>query len=279
MKTAVIDVGGGLRGIYAAGVFDRCMDESISFDLGIGVSAGSANIASYLAGQRGRNYVFYTEYTARKKYMSFSNFIFKGSYIDLDYVYGTLSNSGGENPLDYAAIAANPTQFIVVATNALTGEAKYFDKSDLAQDNYDIFKASSAIPFVCRPYVIGGVPYYDGAVSDPVPVKKALDMGCDKVVLILTKPRTTRRTPEKDKKLAHFIRKKYPLAAAGLERRAENYNAGVELAERYEKEGRLLIVAPKDTCGMDTLTRDKTAMENFYNMGVSDGTAIIDFLK
>ena len=80
--------------------------------------------------------------------MSFGNFIFKGSYIDLDYVYGTLSNSGGENPLDYAAIAANPTQFIVVATNALTGEAKYFDKSDLAQDNYDIFKASSAIPFV-----------------------------------------------------------------------------------------------------------------------------------
>lgn len=279
MKTAVIDVGGGLRGIYAAGVFDRCIDERISFDLGIGVSAGSANLASYLAGQRGRNYVFYTEYTARKKYMSFSNFIFKGNYIDLDYVYGTLSNSGGENPLDYAAIAANPTQFIVVATNALTGEAKYFDKSYLAQDNYDIFKASSAIPFVCRPYVIGGVPYYDGAVSDPVPVKKAFDMGCDKVVLILTKPRGTKRTSDKDKKLAHLIRKKYPLAAAGLERRAENYNAGVELAEKYEREGRLLIVAPQNTCGMDTLTRDKSAMINFYNMGISDGAAIINFLK
>lgn len=279
MKTAVIDLGGGMRGIYAAGVLDRCIDEGINFDTGIGVSAGSANIASYLAGQRGRNFVFYTEYTARKQYMSARNFIFRGSYIDLDYVYGTLSNSDGENPLDYEAMNSNPTQLYVVATNALTGEAKYFDKSDISQNNYDIFKASSAIPVVCRPYVIGGVPYYDGAVSDPVPVKKAFDMGCEKVVLILTKPRATMRSPEKDIKLSHFIRKKYPHAAEGLARRAENYNAGVELAKRYEEEGKLLIVAPENTYGMDTLTRDKSAMTNFYNMGISDGAAIADFLK
>ena len=65
-----IDVGGGLRGIYAAGVLDYCMDKNIRFDLGIGVSAGSANLASYGAGQRGRNYQFYTEYAFRKEYMS-----------------------------------------------------------------------------------------------------------------------------------------------------------------------------------------------------------------
>lgn len=279
MKTAVIDVGGGLRGIYAAGVFDRCMEDGVTFDICIGVSAGSANIASYLAGQKGRNYVFYTEYTARKKYMSMSNFILKGSYIGLDYVYSTLSNSDGEYPLDYAAMSANPAQFIVVATNALTGGAKYFDKSDMSQDNYDVFKASSAIPFVCRPYVIGGVPYYDGAVSDPVPVEKAFSMGCDRAVLILTKPRGTKRTSEKDEKLAHSIRKKYPRAAEGLMMRAQNYNAGVELAEMYERQGKLLLIAPENTCGMDTLTRDRTAMENFYQMGVSDGAKIAAFLK
>ena len=56
MKTGVIDVGGGLRGIYAAGVLDYCMEQGIRFDLGIGISAGSANLASFVACQRGRNY-------------------------------------------------------------------------------------------------------------------------------------------------------------------------------------------------------------------------------
>ena len=35
-KIGVIDVGGGLRGIYAAGVFDWCMDNGVQFDYGIG---------------------------------------------------------------------------------------------------------------------------------------------------------------------------------------------------------------------------------------------------
>ena len=113
MKSAIIDVGGGLRGIYAAGVMDCCLEAKIHFDVGIGVSAGSANTASYAAGQKGRNYVFYTEYSKRKEYMSFYNFLRKRSYIDMDYVYGVLSNSGGENPLDYPAIAANPMELIL----------------------------------------------------------------------------------------------------------------------------------------------------------------------
>lgn len=95
----------------------------------------------------------------------------------------------------------------IVATDARTGEAIYFDKSSMARDCYDVMKASSSIPAVCRPYEIDGVPYYDGALSDPVPVEKAFRCGCDKVVLILTKPRDTIRTPKKDQKLAHFIQK------------------------------------------------------------------------
>lgn len=104
MKTGVIDVGGGLRGIYAAGVLDYCMDHGIRFDLGVGISAGSANLASFAAGQKRRNHQFYTEYAFRKQYMSVRNFIFRRSFIDMDYVYGTLSCSNGENPLDYCAL-------------------------------------------------------------------------------------------------------------------------------------------------------------------------------
>lgn len=279
MKTGIVDVGGGLRGVYAAGVFDSCMDQGIRFDVGIGVSAGSANVASYCAGQKGRNYPFYTDYPFRKEYMGLGNFLFRGSYLNLDYIYSTLSNADGENPLDYEALVRSPTEFVGVATNAYTGEARYFDKSSLRQDDYSVLKASSAIPFLCRPREVEGIPYFDGALGDPVPVEKAFAMGCDKVVLILTKPKAVPRTPGQDMRFAKRIQKAYPSAAEKLRTRVRRYNAGVEAAKEYEAQGRLLIVAPDDTCGVDTLTRDRGALENFYKKGYGDARAIADFLE
>ena len=279
MKTGIVDVGGGLRGIYAVGILDYCMDQNISFDLGIGVSAGSANLASYLAGQRGRNYQFYTEYAFRRQYMSFHNFIFKRSFVDMDYVYGTLSRADGENPLDYPALRDNPADFLVVATEAETGKAKYFQKSDIRQDDYDIFKASYSIPFACMPYEIAGIPYFDGALSDPVPVEKAFQMGCDRVVVILTKPERQMRTPEKDEKVAARIRKKYPAAADKLCQRARRYNESVALAQQYAAQGRALIIAPDDTCGVDTLKKDKESLLRLYEKGYRDAKKIPDFLR
>lgn len=279
MKTGVVDVGGGLRGIYAAGVFDKCLDIGIKFDICIGVSAGSANIASYLAGQKERNYRFYSEYSFRKEYMSFRNFVFKKSYIDMDYLYGTLSNSTGENPLNYPEIIRNSSEMLVVASNAVTGEAAYFNKNDLEQDNYNILKASCSIPFACRPYEIEGVPYYDGALSDPVPVEKAFQCGCDKVVVILTKPEDFIRNSKEDEKFARRIQKKYPVSAENLRQRADRYNREVGLAKQYRDEGRVLIIAPDDTCGVDTLTRDQKALRRLYKKGYKDAQVIQEFLK
>ncbi|WP_172137039.1 patatin family protein [Adlercreutzia sp. ZJ473] len=279
MRTGIVDVGGGLRGIYAAGVLDFCLDRGIAFDLGIGVSAGSANLASFTAGQKGRNKVFYSEYALRKQYMSLGNFIRKGSYVDLDYVYGTLSDSNGENPLDYPALRANPMDLYVVATNAHTGEPRYFGKEYLSQDGYDILKASSALPFACRPYPIDGIRYFDGALGDAVPVQKALELGCDKVVVLLTKPKDTERTPGKDAKVARLIKRTYPQAAARLRSRAARYNASVAFAKKLEAEGRALIVAPDDTCGVDTLTKDREAILRLYAKGYADGAAIERFVE
>ncbi len=278
MKTGVVDVGGGLRGIYAAGVLDYCMEHDLRFDLGIGVSAGSANLASYAAGQIGRNYKFYTEYAFRRQYMGLGNFIFKHSFIDMDYVYGTLCHADGEYPLDYPSLRDNPMGLYVVAADARTGQAKYFDKGDLRQDDYAVFKASSAIPFVCKPYEVQGVPYYDGALGDPVPVEKAFELGCDRVVVILTKPENILRNSKKDERLAAGIRKKYPLAAERLSERAQRYNEEVALAQKYAKQGKVLIVAPDDTCGVDTLKRDKASLHHLYEKGYADGQKIKDYL-
>ena len=278
MKTGIIDVGGGLRGAYAAGVLDRCLDMGVHFDVGIGVSAGSANILAYTAGQRGRNRLFYVEYPFRKEYMSLRNFLLKRSYLDLDYIYGTLSNSGGENPLDFPAIMASSMELCVVACDAETGETKYFSKDDIQQDDYSILKASSAIPFVCHPYEVKGCLYYDGALGDPIPMEKAFQMGCDRVILILTKPKNLLRQPGKDPSFAKRIEKRYPEAAKQLRLRARRYNNGVDLAKAYEAEGRVLTVSPDDTCGVDTLTRDKDALQRLYEKGYKDGEVITPFL-
>lgn len=277
-KIGVVDVGGGFRGIYAAGVFDYCLDHNITFDLGIGVSAGSANIASYTAKQPRRNYQFHTEFGMRKEYASVRNFITQKNFIDLDYVYGTLSNSDGESPLDYETLMKNPSKMYVVATDAETGKPKYFEKEDLIFNQYDIFKASSAIPFVCEPYCINGKPYYDGALADPIPIEKAFLLGCDKVVVILTLPVEQIRTAERDIFLASRIRKKYPAAADGMEIRAMKYNASVVLAKHYAKQGKALIIAPDDTCGVSTLSRKPEQLKQFYLKGYRDAEKINDFI-
>ena len=207
--TGIIDIGGGLRGAFGTGVFDRCIEEKISFDYLLGVSAGAANIASFLGGHIGRNLLFYTEYSLRPEYMSFGNLIHNGSYLDLGYVYGVLSNSDGENPLNYEKMKAFDGTFITVATDALTGKAIYFTKDAYRPDDYTVLMASCCLPVACRPVIMDGKACFDGGVADPVPVRKALYDGCDKIILILTRPVNEVRVAGVDKKAAAILRRKY----------------------------------------------------------------------
>ncbi|MBD5424299.1 MAG: patatin family protein [Allobaculum sp.] len=277
MKTAVIDVGGGMRGMYATGVLDACLETKVEFDIAIGVSAGSANLVSYLAKQFGRNYMFYREYSKRPEYMSMENYFQTGSFINMDYIYGTLSNTDGEYPLDYKAFEASKQQMIVVATNAITGKPAYFDRHWLGTNNCDIIKASCSIPVVNHPYMIAGLPFFDGALSDPIPLEKAFELGADKVVIILTKPSDFDRKSFKDRTVA-MLMKDYPLAAEGLRSRANRYNQVVHQAQELAKEGKVMIVAPDDTCGIDTLDRSPEKLHRLYLKGFMDGLKIKDFI-
>lgn len=278
MKIGVLDAGGGFRGIYGCGVLDACLDMGIMFDYAVGVSAGSANLFSYLARQRGRNYVFYTEYGFRKQYASLGNFLRRGNYVDLDYVYSTLSNSDGENPLDYDTFAANPAEFYVVACDARTGEAAYLGRDFISRDNYQVCKASSALPVACRPQRVGDRLYFDGGMADPVPIEKAFADGCDKVVLILTRPRSSLRTSKDDATFARLLKLRYPKAARELSLRYKKYNDAVALAGEYEKQGKLLVVAPDSIGHMTTLKRTKEDMDMLYEKGLRDAKKILEFL-
>lgn len=279
MKIGVVDTGGGLRGIYAAGIFDRWLDLGIRFDVAVGVSAGSANLASFLARQSMRNHTFYTVYSQRPEYMSVRNFLRTRSYLDLEYIYGTLSRRGGEYPLDYVKMNGDPAEFIVVATDARTGKPRYFDKRDLAQDNYDPFKASSAIPFVCRPWTIGAVPYYDGALSDPIPFNVAFSRGCDRVVVILTKPKVPAPSSRLDHFFASRIKREFPNSAERMQKRYQTYNTALEQAQALEKAGRVLILSPDSTCGVKTLSRNTEALQQLHQKGYHDADAALHFIS
>ncbi|NLL65167.1 MAG: patatin family protein [Clostridiaceae bacterium] len=274
----VIDVGGGLRGIYGGAIFDYCLENDIQFDYSIGVSAGSANIATFLARQHGRTYTFYKTYSQRKAYMSLYNWIFKKNYVDLDYIYSTLSNQDGENPLDYETLIANPTRFDIVTTDAITGEPHYFDKSSLRLNKYDVIKASCAIPIVCQPYYINGHPYYDGGLADPIPLKRAFESGCKKVVVILTRPQNYYRKKSKKKIFLSKLSRKYAGGMKAWAERSVVYNKQLNFAKEMERQGSVLIIAPDSIGELKTLTKDDGMLDKLYEFGRQDAKALHDFI-
>lgn len=278
MKIGVVDVGGGLRGSFGAGVLDYCMEQGIRFDFGIGVSAGAANISSYMANQRGRNFVFYTDYFQREQYMGVKNLIHTGSYIGLDYIYSSLSDHEGDYPLDWKTIRNDPRDMMIVATDANTGLPHYFHKYDMRQDSYDPIKASCCVPVINRPYKVNGIPYYDGGLSDPVPYEKAFEAGCDKVVVILTRPEDYRRIPKNDKIIADLLHPHYPNASQAMRNRSIVYNQQLDECEYLQIQGKVCIVAPDSIGKMKTLTKDKDSIEALYYKGYEAGKKILNFV-
>lgn len=272
--TGLIDVGGGMRDIYGAGVTDYFLDNGICFDLCIGVSAGSANLASFLAGHRGRTYRFYADYSSRSEYMSFKNMFRTGSYFNLDYIYGDLSNSYGEDPLNFELMLQSPSEHITVVTNAKTGKAEYFSKSQMKYDDLWAIKASCAMPVACRPFIYNGTEYYDGGISDPLPVQKALDMGCDKVYVIVPRP-----LAEKKHEFSYLMKpflKSHPNSLELMRKRPEIYNGEINLINKYIKEGKVVLIAPDDDKGLNMLTRDKAKLTEHYQKGYEDAKKAIN---
>lgn len=270
MKIGLVCEGGGMKCAYGAGVLDKFYDDHISFDYCVGVSAGSANLASYLAGQRGRNYRFYTKWLKDPEFYGKKAFLHSGDLFGLEYIYGTLTNSDGKDPIDYSAIQKNPAQFELVATKAVSGQPVYLDKSIMEQDDYRAIMASSAIPAACHPIKINGQAYYDGGVSDALPCKRALEQGCDKLVVITSKSRDFQKEPEAHKKLYTLMCHKYPKIVEALDHRHEMYAQQQAFLYQLEKAGKAFIFAP--SYHLPTATTDLSIRHNdhLYNLGLYD---------
>lgn len=278
-KIGIIDVGGGMRDIYGAGVFDYLLDNNVEIEYCLGVSAGSANVASYVAKQKGRNKVYYDEYSFEKDYMSFHNFIHKGSYIDLEYIYGTLSNEDGKYPWDFDRAMENPAEMVVSATDAKEGKTVYFTKKDFEKNDYGMLKASSCIPIVCKPYNWRGKYYFDGGIANPIPIDRAFEDGCTKVIIILTRPLDYRKKSKK-RKIYKTLNKTFPKMVERLEKRCDLYNSQLDnILQKYAPDGKAFVLAPSDVCGVSTLRFTKEHLDLLYNKGYEDGKKVKEFLE
>lgn len=269
-KIGLVLEGGGMKCAYGAGVLDAFLDYDIHFDYCIGVSAGSANAASYLAGQRGRNLRFYTTHIHEPGYFGVHSLRKTGNLFGLEHIYGTLTNKGGSDELDYDALMANPTEYYIVATDAATGQPAYFTKVDLKPDDYRPIMASSAIPAVCRPITIGDKQYFDGGLSDAIPVKKALEDGCDKLVVILSKPRGYRRKPEKHRPVYAQTCRSYPNTVKAIDNRYYMYHKCQTMTYELERRGRAFLFAPSKPMKMSTYAMDAEANRQLYELGLQD---------
>lgn len=264
---------------YSAGVLDRFLDDGICFDECIGVSAGSGNLASYLAGQRERNLHFYTIYPKHPEYLGMRNYLKHGSYFNLQYIYGTISNAGGLDPVDYDALQANPTEYFLTATNAKTGEAEYLSGAEMQRDDYRAIMASCAIPVMCKPVELNGKLYFDGGVADSIPVQKALDDGCGKLVVILENPRSFHRKAQKYKPVYRFILRNYPEVVKKIDDRHLRYHEVIAQIKELEKEGKAFVFAPSHAAEVKTTTKDFGEIRGLYDLGIADYDAKRDELK
>ncbi|MBQ3149782.1 MAG: patatin family protein [Clostridia bacterium] len=275
----IIDVGGGLRGNYVSGIIDYLLDNSVDIDYCLGVSAGSANLVTYIAGQRGRLKSFYEEYSFEKQYMGIGNYFSKGMYINLDYIYSDITNSYGKNPLNFYAVTKSSKKLVVAVTDAYTGKQKYFDKSDLEYDNFTLLKASSALPIATRrPVLFKNGRYFDGGISDPIPYKKAFDDGCEKLIICLTLPVSYKKSAF-PKRLVNSLLFKYPQIAKAVTMSHIKYQNRINEILELEKQGKVLILYPEDCCGIKTATRNKAGLSKLYELGYEDAKKIGDFLN
>lgn len=280
MKTGLIVEGGGMKCAYSAGVLDVFLDEQIGFDYCIGVSAGAANCASFLAGQRERNLRFYTQHVKDPNYISVRSLVKTGSLFGLHYIYGDMTNEGGVDPLDYDAYQANATDTYLPATDAATGQAHYFNKSQIHRNAYEPIMASCALPVACQPIEYENHVYFDGGVADSVPIQHALDHGCDRVVILFSKPRGFRMKPQGGR-LAYTLklRHRYPKVVEALNHRHEMYNRQMDLVDALEEQGKVMTFCPSADIEIGTYTTDPGIMQQLYDNGIRDAKAQMNEVK
>ena len=255
--------GGGMRGVFTCGVLDSLMDRGIRFPYAIGVSAGACNGLSYMSGQRGRAKFSNIDLLEKHRYIGFRHLLTKGNIMDFDLLFHEFPER--IIPYDYEAYEANDAHYEMVTTDCLSGEARYLSDKHDPKRIIDIVKASSSLPFVMPISYVDGVAMLDGGISDSIPVRHAMELGYNNLVVVLTRNKGYRK-PEKQH-VPFWAYRKYPALREAIRTRNLRYNSDMELIERLEAEGRIIVIRPERPIVVGRMERDSKRLLALYDEG------------
>ena len=282
MKLGLVFEGGASRSLFSCGVMDALLEEEIFADYVIGVSAGIAYGSSYISRQKGRNLELSTKYMHDKRYMGVRHLLNpkNRSYYSMEFAFRQIPEK--LVPFDFDAFSENTKNkaAIAVVTNLETGKAEY---KELSRDDWDyhirLVWASCALPMLFKPELLDGNLYMDGGVSDPIPFKKALMDGCDKVVTVLTRERDYSKSSDLSVRLASRIYKKYPDFQKTLLERPLKYNLQRKNLFESEEKGEVFVIAPNNTKGFSRTERDPEKLKALYDDGFYTAKKLMPDLK
>ena len=269
--------GGTFRPIFSAGVMDALLDNNIMFPYCIGVSAGITNGVSYISKQKKRNLDILMTYRNDKRYLGLRNFLKCKSLFGLDFVYGEIPNK--LSPFDMETYQKYEGKILVGVTNAVTGKTEYFDGKEL-DDKCSILRATCAIPLFFPAIKINNSYYYDGGICDPVPIKKAIDDGNEKHLIVLTRPKEYRKNLSKGNIIvSKLFRKKYPNLKEPLLTRHNHYNETIRFCEELEAQGKAVIIRPTLEQSIESFEKDVNKLREGYNNGYKMAIENLDKIK
>ncbi len=275
MSVGLVLEGGGMRGLYTVGVLDVFMDNAIKVDGIIGVSAGALFGVNYPSGQKGRGLRYNVEYAKDPRYMSFRSLLTTGNIVNKEFSYYDIPFK--RDIFDEEAFEKSGMDFYAVVTNVETGKAEYM-KIDNVFEQMEVLRATSSMPLVSKFVEIDGRKYLDGGCADSIPVKKCMEMGYDKVVVVLTRPIDYRKKKE-NRGLNAFVYRKYPEFVRTISNRHNDYNNTVKEIIELEKQGKIFVIRPSMTIPIKRLEHDTEVMKKMYDLGVEDANKQIEGLK
>lgn len=279
--TGLILEGGAMRGLFTAGVLDVFMENGVTFDGAIGVSAGAVFGCNFKSHQIGRTLRYNLRFCREWRYCSLRSLLLTGDLYGAKFCYYTLPLE--LDKYDYDAYAADPMPFYVVCVDTETGEAVY-QRCDRADGVYrDWFRASASMPLASRPVEIGGRTYLDGGVADSVPIRYFESIGYERNVVILTQPKGYVKKPSKGLPVMKRLLKKYPNMVRALERRHVVYNETSAYVAQREDEGAALVIRPEKALDMSRTEHDPAKLQAAYDEGRRAGEkhlqSVMRFLK
>ena len=276
MKTCLVLEGGGLRGIYSAGVLDEMFKDKIKVDAIIGVSMGALIGINYKSKQPERAIRYNLRYCNDKRYIGLRSLLKTGNIANKEFAYYKVPNE--LDKFDYDTYKKSKMKMYVTVTNLETGEAEYIEVKDAKDNNIEYFRASSSIPGVSRIVEIDSNKYLDGGMADSIPVKKAIELGYDRIIVILTRPIEYRKKDSKMKWLQTRY-KKYPKFQKLISTRNKRYNKQVEEILRLEKDNKIFCIRPSKGIKIGRMEKDERTILKQYNLGREDYSNIREELK